>query len=86
MSCEEYNLPFYFGGFVAEDREDWSSTQHCAAADGAHSLSLEDEIRLLRTKMEQMFVKEKSFTSDIVIEISTLLDLKINEYMKRKQR
>ncbi|WP_379133158.1 aspartyl-phosphate phosphatase Spo0E family protein [Paenibacillus sp. sgz500958] len=44
--------------------------------------SLEDEIRVLRGRMEQLFVQEKSFTSDIVVEISSLLDLKINEYMK----
>ncbi|WP_244213675.1 aspartyl-phosphate phosphatase Spo0E family protein [Paenibacillus barcinonensis] len=46
------------------------------------NISLEDEIRMLRSKMEQIFMEEKSFTSDIVIEISSLLDLKINEYMK----
>ncbi|MGO4530633.1 aspartyl-phosphate phosphatase Spo0E family protein [Paenibacillus sp. 2TAF8] len=47
-----------------------------------HNISLEDEIRMLRSKMEQIFLEEKSFTSDVVIEISSLLDLKINEYMK----
>ena len=47
-----------------------------------HDISLEDEIHMLRRKMEQIFLEEKSFTSDIVIEISSLLDLKINEYMK----
>ncbi|MFK0520715.1 MULTISPECIES: aspartyl-phosphate phosphatase Spo0E family protein [Paenibacillus] len=47
-----------------------------------HDISLEDEIHLLRRKMEQIFMEEKSFTSEIVIEISSLLDLKINEYMK----
>ncbi|WP_426334914.1 aspartyl-phosphate phosphatase Spo0E family protein [Paenibacillus silvae] len=46
------------------------------------NVSLEDEIRMLRSKMEQIFMEEKSFTSDVVIEISSLLDLKINEYMK----
>lgn len=48
----------------------------------ARILSLEDEIRILRSRMEQLFLQEKSFTSDNVIEISSLLDLKINEYMK----
>nr|WP_229729850.1 MULTISPECIES: aspartyl-phosphate phosphatase Spo0E family protein [Paenibacillus] len=46
------------------------------------NIPLEDEIRMLRSKMEQIFMQEKSFTSDVVIEISSLLDLKINEYMK----
>ncbi|MGP0585268.1 aspartyl-phosphate phosphatase Spo0E family protein [Paenibacillus timonensis] len=46
------------------------------------AITLEDEIHLLRSKMERLFLQEKSFTSDIVIEISSLLDLKINEFMK----
>nr|WP_238996545.1 aspartyl-phosphate phosphatase Spo0E family protein [Paenibacillus pinistramenti] len=50
----------------------------------ARKLSLEDEIRLLRSRMEKIFMEEQSFTSDIVVEISTLLDLKINEYMKAR--
>ncbi|NMM53843.1 aspartyl-phosphate phosphatase Spo0E family protein [Paenibacillus aquistagni] len=45
-------------------------------------LELEQEIRVLRKQMEQMFQQEQSFTADNVIEISSLLDLKINEYMK----
>lgn len=48
----------------------------------AHRLSLEAEILSLRSRMEQLFVQEKSFTSDKVIAISSLLDLKINEYMR----
>ncbi|MHA0856633.1 aspartyl-phosphate phosphatase Spo0E family protein [Paenibacillus sp. CMAA1364] len=43
---------------------------------------LEDEICWLRNQMEELFTREQSFTSDNVIEISILLDLKINEYMK----
>ncbi|MDO7907394.1 aspartyl-phosphate phosphatase Spo0E family protein [Paenibacillus sp. JX-17] len=52
------------------------------------AFSLEDEIRDLRLRMEQLFQQEQSFTSEIVIEISSKLDLKINEYMKSasKQR
>nr|WP_246021452.1 aspartyl-phosphate phosphatase Spo0E family protein [Paenibacillus lentus] len=49
------------------------------------ALTLEDEIQLLRTRMEEIFLVEKSFTSDIVIEISSLLDLKINEFMKSQK-
>ncbi len=52
----------------------------------ARRLSLEDEIRTLRSRMEQLFVQENSFTSAKVIEISSLLDLKINEYMKGHSR
>ncbi|WP_228745419.1 aspartyl-phosphate phosphatase Spo0E family protein [Paenibacillus sp. S150] len=52
----------------------------------ARRLSLEDEIRILRSRMEQLFVQENSFTSANVIEISSLLDLKINEYMRGHSR
>ncbi|MGW8956576.1 aspartyl-phosphate phosphatase Spo0E family protein [Paenibacillus sp. NPDC055715] len=47
-----------------------------------YDISLEDEILFLRNEMMRTFQKEKSFTSDLVIEISCKLDLKINEYMK----
>nr|WP_238656000.1 aspartyl-phosphate phosphatase Spo0E family protein [Paenibacillus piscarius] len=52
----------------------------------AHRLSLEAEIQSLRSRMEQLFVQEKSFTSDKVIAISSLLDTKINEYMRGRHR
>lgn len=44
---------------------------------------LEDEIYFLRRRMEQMFNQEQSLTSDSVIELSKLLDHKINEYMHK---
>ncbi|WP_227775078.1 aspartyl-phosphate phosphatase Spo0E family protein [Paenibacillus sp. NAIST15-1] len=45
-------------------------------------MALEYEILVLRKQMEQMFQEEQSFTAETVIEISSMLDLKINEYMK----
>lgn len=47
-----------------------------------YDISLEDEILFLRDEMMRTFQEEKSFTSDLVVEISCKLDLKINEYMK----
>lgn len=47
---------------------------------------LEDEIYFLRRRMEQMFNQEQSLTSDSVIELSHLLDYKINEYMNKMSR
>ncbi|MET3208632.1 UNVERIFIED_CONTAM: hypothetical protein ABIC26_001571 [Paenibacillus sp. PvR008] len=47
-----------------------------------YDISLEDEILFLRNEMMRTFQEEKSFTSDLVVEISCKLDLKINEYMK----
>jgi hypothetical protein len=41
---------------------------------------LEEEIRTLRVRMEQLAQAENSFTSDAVIQLSMLLDEKINEY------
>ncbi|WP_246553693.1 aspartyl-phosphate phosphatase Spo0E family protein [Paenibacillus tritici] len=60
---------------------------HPARGDAdARRLSLEDEIQMLRSRMEQLFMQENSFTSDNVIAISSLLDLKINEYMRGRHR
>jgi hypothetical protein len=49
-------------------------------------VSLEEEIRLLRKWMERLVEEEQSFTTEVVIAISTLLDLKINEFMKKQER
>ncbi|WP_080836648.1 aspartyl-phosphate phosphatase Spo0E family protein [Cohnella massiliensis] len=49
----------------------------------ANSGNLADEIDILRRSMTEVFLREMSFTSEPVIEISRLLDMKINEYMKQ---
>jgi hypothetical protein len=49
-------------------------------------VSLEDEISNLRYKMEQAVTQEKSLTSELVVQLSSMLDHKINEYMKYKRR
>lgn len=46
--------------------------------------SLEEEISGLRNTMEIAVGQEKSFTSDRVVQLSSMLDRKINEYMKCK--
>lgn len=76
----DYYLPSYGG--------------ECSSGSGIHPprvmqmrrLSLENEIQVLRSRMEQLFIQENSFTSDNVIAISSLLDLKINEYMRGRHR
>lgn len=86
MCCNEYNMPFYINSYVGEgnDEDQWmiQSRNAISLEDG----SLEAEIQLLRNRMEKLFLQEQSFTSDIVIEISSLLDLKINEYMKSNKQ
>ncbi|MBB3114330.1 hypothetical protein FHS18_006451 [Paenibacillus phyllosphaerae] len=47
---------------------------------------LEDEINELRQIMEQTYTEQKTFSSEVVIEISQRLDTKINEYMRFKVR
>lgn len=80
MFCANYDMPAYRGSYIAEkSRGKWSSQ---TIDSSKREYTLEDEICLLRSQMEQIFVQEQSFTSKIVIEISSLLDLKINEYMR----
>ncbi|MFC4099555.1 aspartyl-phosphate phosphatase Spo0E family protein [Paenibacillus xanthanilyticus] len=43
---------------------------------------LEDEIYELRQRMEQSYLEQKTFSSEIVIDLSRKLDIKINEYMR----
>ncbi|MNJ50713.1 hypothetical protein D3C77_459960 [compost metagenome] len=85
MFCGEYNMPYEIIGHIAEGNEtnQWMNKESRTISPQA--VTLEDEIQLLRTKMEEIFLEEKSFTSDIVIEISSLLDLKINEFMKSQK-
>jgi len=77
----EYNMP-YNNALCADGRvmSPWMDQEE--RPHSPQAVTLEDEIHLLRSKMERLFLQEKSFTSDIVIEISSLLDLKINEFMK----
>ncbi|WP_397386761.1 aspartyl-phosphate phosphatase Spo0E family protein [Paenibacillus sp. MMS20-IR301] len=81
MLSADYYLPSYGG-----ECSSGSGLRPPKGDANARRLSLEDEIQDLRSRMEQLFMQEKSFTSDNVIEISSLLDLKINEYMKGRRR
>ncbi|SDN27625.1 Spo0E like sporulation regulatory protein [Paenibacillus sp. yr247] len=47
---------------------------------------LEEEIHSLRRKLEQMVLDGKEMTSDDVVELSTILDRKINEYMNNGKK
>lgn len=59
-----------------------SKTEESRTASIEDSCSLADEIDELRRRMTEEFLKEESFTSESVMEISRRLDRKINEYMK----
>ncbi|MFD0872347.1 Uncharacterised protein [Chlamydia abortus] len=45
-------------------------------------LVLEEEIRVLRMQMEQMYMEEPCFNNSSILEISRLLDKKINLYLE----
>ena len=85
MSCGEYNLSMADNCLTSEhnNSQDWMNDDPCCAI-SVLIIALEDEIRLLRSRMEKIFLEEQSFTADIVVEISSLLDLKLNEYMKAR--
>ncbi|WP_019638428.1 aspartyl-phosphate phosphatase Spo0E family protein [Paenibacillus fonticola] len=85
MFCGEYNMPYETSGHIAEGSETNQWMDGGSRTTSPQAVTLEDEIQLLRTKMEEIFLEEKCFTSDIVIEISSLLDLKINEFMKSQR-
>ncbi|RXZ80096.1 aspartyl-phosphate phosphatase Spo0E family protein [Paenibacillaceae bacterium] len=71
----------------AEQGVSWFN-ETCASGSNKLSSSirkLEDEIDHLRRAMEQTYNKEASFNSEVVIEMSRKLDVKINEYMRQKR-
>jgi len=87
VGCGEYNLVYDMAGLlIAEDNESNKWMVEANRKTSPQAVTLEDEIHILRNRMEKMFLQEKSFTSDIVIEISRLLDLKINEFMKKRSK
>jgi hypothetical protein len=54
--------------------------------DATPYILLEEEIHYLRRMLEQMVIEGRAMTSDAVIELSSLLDSKINEYMKNGEK
>lgn len=83
----EYGIgTFHNHGYVydktSSTRRPYRTHQSSPMHHSSHG-SLEEEINRLRSKMEQAFLENESLTAEIVVEISRLLDDKINEYMKR---
>ncbi|MBO9608110.1 MAG: aspartyl-phosphate phosphatase Spo0E family protein [Paenibacillaceae bacterium] len=63
-----------------------SRSEPVRSASSPEGNALEDEIDRLRALMEQTADREQSLTSTKVIEISSMLDSKINEYQYRLRR
>ncbi|UKS24658.1 aspartyl-phosphate phosphatase Spo0E family protein [Paenibacillus sp. HWE-109] len=47
---------------------------------------LEEEIHSLRRKLEQLVLDGEEMTSESVVELSTILDQRINEYMNNGKK
>lgn len=58
----------------------------CSAQRELSAVVLEEEIHLLRTRLEQAASREESLTDPKVIEISRRLDLLLNDYMLIRTR
>ncbi len=85
MALMEYAAAAYgVGGYVYERRDSYRSRKAKKKSSPSRA-SLEDEIQQLRKKMEQTAAEQQSLTSEPVVEISSRLDAKINEYMKGKK-
>ncbi|MFD2671301.1 Spo0E family sporulation regulatory protein-aspartic acid phosphatase [Marinicrinis sediminis] len=87
MIAVEYNrLNHYFDTMIAERSRLKTNDPKKDTSSPSKLMTLEEEIRMLRKEMELAVMKENSFTSDLVVQISCLLDVKINEYMKCKKQ
>ncbi|SEF89371.1 aspartyl-phosphate phosphatase Spo0E family protein [Paenibacillus sp. UNC499MF] len=84
MAYLEYRLADNSGWFshdVTDQR--WLSKRPAKLASLFH---LEEEIQFMRNRLEQMVQSGEAMTSESVIEMSMLLDHKINEYMNLVQK
>lgn len=81
MAFMEYQLTNFQKQFQIRE-QDFGQRWLTKNAKKQNSLALlEEEIHSLRRKMEQMVMEGQEMTSDAVVELSTMLDHKINEYM-----
>jgi len=83
MAYPEYCLTLHPAVAEVRENKQWPYTVSTLLPS---KQALEDEIDDLRHQMERLVIEENSFTSESVVELSSLLDLKINEYMKLQQK
>ncbi|MEW9699700.1 aspartyl-phosphate phosphatase Spo0E family protein [Paenibacillus sp. SI8] len=88
MASIEYQLSTYRSHLHIHENESESRWLFKHAKKANSLTSLEEEIHSLRRMLEQMVVDGREMTSESVVELSTVLDRKINEYMNngRKSR
>lgn len=86
MAFLEYQLSTYRKQMQINE-QDFGQRWLTKHAKKRNSLNLlEEEIHSLRRRLEQMVLDGEEMTSDSVVELSTMLDLKINEYMNNGKK
>lgn len=86
-TSSRYSLSQYaVGSIVFEQIDPHSPYRNDQSEPESGPPSLEREIDQLRDMLEQAFTHDRSFTSDVVMQVSMRLDEKINQYMKRERR
>lgn len=86
MAFASYANRSYRGNLLVRDNVKGSKWAYRVSVEPSPSPTLEEEIYMLRRKMEQMAIREQCLTAPNVVEISVTLDRKLNEYMQAKQR
>lgn len=86
MAFLEYQLSNYQKHFTIRE-QDFGKSWLTKRAKKLNSLTLlEEEIHSLRRRLEQMVLDGEEMTSDSVVQLSTILDQKINEYMNNGKK
>lgn len=86
MSFLDYQLTSYTNHMRIRENDSNQRWLFMTDKNATPDIPLEEEIHFLRRKLEQMVLEGRSMTSDAVIEQSTILDSKINEYMKSGEK
>jgi hypothetical protein len=86
MAFPEYQLRQYLNIGWIREKEDKAKWVFGKRNRTSSTRSLEDDIYELRLEMEKLVKDGYSLTSNKVVEISMMLDKKINEYMNANKR
>jgi hypothetical protein len=86
MAFLEYRLNDYRNSMLVCENDSENRWIFKRSKKNKAQTSLEEEIHSLRCQLEQMVIEGRTMTSEAVVELSTLLDLKINEYMNKARK
>lgn len=86
MAFADYACRSYKQSMLVRDANHSSKWGYRQSSKPSPSASLEEEIYILRKMMEQLAAKEQCLTAPKVVELSMILDKKLNEYMGIQQK